>query len=68
MDALNEQIKTVNYKHIILECLFILHNLILSSKEEDRDSVIEYTMKEYFSLLEQRLESENETFDYSFLK
>ena len=68
LDFLNNQIKTTNNKHIILECLIILHNLLLSSKKEGRYSFVEYIKKEYFPLLKQHLESGNETFEYSYSK
>jgi CRISPR/Cas system-associated exonuclease Cas4 (RecB family) len=52
-------------KHIILEALYVLHILILTSKSEHDKSFIEYIHKEYFPLLKQQLEMREERFEYS---
>ena len=69
LDFLKQQFnKTSNNKHIISECLFILHNLILTSKVENESSFIEYVNQEYFPLLKENLESVDERYEYSFLR
>lgn len=55
-------------KHIILESLFILHNLIITSKIESEKSFIEYVNKEYIPMLIQHLETREERFEYSLFK
>jgi hypothetical protein len=68
LDFLEKQIKIGTNKHVVLECLFILHNLILSSKIEQDDSFLSYVKKHYFSFLKERLESGDQTYEYSVFK
>jgi hypothetical protein len=68
LDFLEKQIKNSTNKHIVLECLYTLHNLILTSKVEDDFSFLAYVNKHYFSFLTDKLESRVETYDYSQFK
>ncbi len=49
LEFLEKQIKNGTNQHVVLECLFILHNLILSSKAEQEDSFLSYVNEHYFS-------------------
>lgn len=63
-DKLLEFLKQIVYnskdKHIILESLYVLHILILTSKSEHDRYFMEYIHKEYFPLLKQQLEMREE--------
>jgi hypothetical protein len=65
LNFLKQTLYQSNDKHIILEALHILHILILTSKSEHDKSFIEYIHKEYFSLLKQQVEAEEERFKNS---
>jgi hypothetical protein len=51
LDFLEKQIKNGKNKHVVLECLFTLHSLILTSKVEQEASFLVYVDKHYFSFL-----------------
>jgi hypothetical protein len=67
-DFLERQIKNGTDKHIVLECLYTLHSLILTSKVENEDSFLVYVNKHYFSFLKNKLRSRVETYEYSLFK
>jgi hypothetical protein len=68
LDFLERQIKNGTNKHIILECLYALHSLILTSKVEEDDSFLSYVSKHYFSFLKDKSESRSEAYEYSQFK
>jgi hypothetical protein len=68
LDFLREQFESSRNKHIILECSFILHNLIIASKEEHELHFLQYVNKVYFPLFKKNLESRNEIYEYSISK
>lgn len=65
---LSKEIRRANNKHIILECLFILHRLILTGKEDHSQSFLEFVKKESLPLLLRHLERGDERFEYSYFK
>jgi hypothetical protein len=68
LDFLEDQIKNGSDKHIILECLFILHRLIITSKVDDEKAFLEYVRDEYFSFFEDNLKTGTERYEYSLFK
>jgi hypothetical protein len=68
LDFLEKQIKIATIKHVVLECFFILHNLILSSNIEQKGSFLPYVKEHYFSFLKEKLESGDQTYEYSVFK
>jgi hypothetical protein len=68
LDFLEKQIKNSKNKHIVLECLFILHTLILTSKVEPDESFLAYVGEHYFSFLKERSELGVQTYEYSLFK
>jgi len=68
LDFLEGQIKNGTDKHIVLECLYILHSLILTSKVENDDLFLAYVNKHYFSFLKDKLELRVNTYEYSQFK
>ena len=68
LEFLKQQIKTSNNKHIILESLFVLHNLILTSRLENKDSFTGYVDIEYLAFLKENMISQVERYEYSFFK
>jgi hypothetical protein len=68
LDFLYEQIKSSNNKNIIEECLYILHNLILTSKADKDVSFMEYVKRRHFSLLQEMMLSRDERYEYSLYK
>lgn len=68
LDFLEGQIKNGTDKHIVLECLFTLHRLILTSKVEHDGSFLEYVNKHYFTFLKEKSESGIQTYEYSLFK
>jgi hypothetical protein len=65
---LNKLINKSEDKHIIWESLFILHNLITTSKTENEPSFLDYVYKQYFGLFNQRLAARDPIFEYSLSK
>lgn len=68
LDFLEKQIKNGTNQHVVLECLFILHSLILSSKVEQEDSFLAYVKEHYFSFLKEKSELGIQTYEYSMFK
>lgn len=68
LDFLKDQFKNSNDKYIMEECLYILHNLILTSKIDKEVSFMQYVKQEYFPILKDNLESGDERYEYSFYK
>lgn len=68
LDFLERQIKHGIDKHIVLECLYTLHSLILTSKVENGDSFLAYVNEHYFTFLKEKSQSGNETYEYSLFK
>jgi hypothetical protein len=68
LDFLERQIKNGTNRHIVLECLYTLHSLILTSKVENEDSFLAYVSKHYFSFLKNKSESKVEAYEYSQFK
>ena len=68
LEFLKSEFKNSPDKHIILECSFILHNLIISSKIEEEETFIEYVHKEYFPLIKECLESVEEKYENAAFK
>ena len=68
LDFLYEQIKKSNNKNIIEECLYILHDLILTSKADKEASFMEYVKQQYFPLLQEMMLSRDERYEYSLYK
>src|SRR5919106_1398554 len=68
LDFLERHIKNGTDKHIVLECLFILHSLILTSKVEHGDSFLAYVNKHYFLFLKAKSELGIPTYEYSLFK
>lgn len=68
LDFLKQILHNTMDKHIILESLFILHNLIITSKIESEKSFIEYVNREYIPMLIQHLETREERFEYALFK
>jgi hypothetical protein len=68
LSFLEDQIKNGFNKHIILECLFILHRLIITSKVADEKVFLEYVRDHYFSFFEDNLKEGTERYEYSLFK
>jgi hypothetical protein len=68
LDFLREQFESSKNKHIILECSFILDNLIKASKKEHEIHFLQYVNRVYFPLFKKNLESGNEIYEYSLSK
>jgi hypothetical protein len=68
LDFLEKQIKFGINQHVVLECCFILHNLILSSKVEGEDAFLAYVNEHYFSFLKEKSELGIQTYEYSLFK
>jgi hypothetical protein len=68
LDFLYKQIRNSRNKNIIEECLYILHNLILTSKTDKEASFMEYVKQQYFPLLQEMMLSRDERYEYSLYK
>jgi hypothetical protein len=68
LEFLEKLLNNSNDKHIILECLFILDNLITTSKTEKDASFLQYVKTKYFDLFQNRLEMRDERFENSLFK
>ena len=53
---------------VILECLLILHRLILTSKVAEENAFLEYVKAHYLSFFQENLELGNERYEYSLFK
>ena len=65
LEFLEYEINTSSDKHIILECLIILHNLIKFSRLEEKKFSQDYLIKKYFPLIKKLLETAEGKYEYS---
>jgi hypothetical protein len=68
LDFLEKDIKKGTNQHVMLECLNILHNLILISKVEGKESFLIYVKNRYFSFLKEKSELGIQIYEYSMFK
>ncbi len=65
---LGNQLRKAKNEHIILECFFILHILILNAKKEHSQSFLERVKKEFLPLIIHHLKVGDDPFEYSYFK
>lgn len=68
LDFLENQIKNGTDQHVILECMNILHNLIFTSRVEEKDSFLNYVNSHYFLFLKEKAELGIQVYEYSLYK